>query len=212
MGWLDRVRGLFSARSDESGEAAALPEERAAPGLEVLFEEAGEASGRALLDLGPAVGPSLQIYRRFAERVRFADLLSVRSESGMAGALAALPSPADESFDLILTWNTLDRLRPRERSRLVERLTEISSEDARLHAVVDASDEGARTTAVRYSLLDVDRMRCEPDEAAGPGGPRLLPADVEQVLAPFRVTRGFTLKEGLREYVADRGGRSAGGR
>jgi hypothetical protein len=47
-------------------------------------------------------------------------------------------------------------------------------------------------------------MRCEATGPARSTPPRLLPAQVERVLAPFKVVRAFTLKGGLREYVAVR--------
>jgi hypothetical protein len=97
----------------------------------------------------------------------------------------------------------MDRLDTEGRKRLIDRLTEISATDARLHLMVEAAEK-AVTVPLRYTLLDVDRMRCEATGPARSTPPRLLPAQVERVLAPFKVVRAFTLKGGLREYVAVR--------
>lgn len=210
MSWLSRIGDLLSPAGEGAEDGADTtrgPVERAAPGVAALFEEVSEDTSHAVLDLGPAVGSSLQVYRPFARRVRFADLLAVRSEKGMSEALDALSAPPGQAFDLIFTWSTLDRLRPRARTRLVQRLVEVSAPNARLHAVIDASDRrrAERSAPLQFSIQGTDRMRCEPLGPAPPGGPPLLPADVEDLLAPFRVVRGFTLKAGLREYVAVRG-------
>lgn len=217
MGWLRRIGDLFSPsggpppdestepdRSSGPGPAAV---ERAAPGVAALFGAVEEGGDHAVLDLGPATGSSLEVYHRFAGHVRFADLLGEGAERGLAAALEALPSRGDRPYDMVFAWDTLDRLRPMERSRLVRRLTEITAPDARLHLVVDTSEENERSPPLRFTLLDEGRVRCEPAGQARLRRDRLLPADVEQMLAPFRVVRGFTLKGGLREYVAERGDR-----
>lgn len=206
MDWLPRrISNLLSASGAAPDESAPGPVERASPGAAALFEGISQDESHAVLDLGAAAGASLRVYSRFARRVRFADLLTARSEQGLAAALEALPSQPERPYDLLFAWNTLDRLLPRERSRLVQRLTDVSAPDARLHVVVDASEGTTGRVPHRFTLVDVDRMRCEPAGRERSDRGRLLPADVEELLSPFRVVRGFTLKDGLREYVAVRG-------
>ena len=68
---------------------------------------------------------------------------------------------------------------------------------------MDATDAGA-APPLRFTLMGVDQVR---QAAAGPPErvqPRLLPAELEKVLTPFEVTRAFTLRGGLREYLAVR--------
>lgn len=212
MDWLSRIRDLFSPaeKPTEDPEPDRGPVERSAPGIRAMFERLSEEDNCAVLDLGSAAGQSLQILRRFAGRVRFADLLAVRAEQGFPAALEALPSDPERPFDLIFTWNALDRLRPRERDLLMERLSEISAPDARLHTIVGTadtphSDDGE--IPYRFGLLGVDRIRYELSGRTEPYREELLPADVEELLDPFTVSRGYTLKSGLREYVAVLGGR-----
>lgn len=209
MDLLRRVGEILSPSGEASEEPAPGPVDRHTPGVAALFGGIDEGAGHAVLDLGRATGSSLRVYERFAGRVRFADLLAIRSERTLAAALSAIPSQPERPYDLLFAWNTLDRIPPPDRSRLVRRLTEVSARDARLHVVADAS-EGTTTAEVpvRFSLLDVDRMRYELDGTARPVRDRLLPADMEELLAPFRVVRGFTSQTGLREYVAVREERS----
>lgn len=216
MDWLSRIGDLFSPAEEESDEPEPDrgPVERAAPGVRAIFRGVSEDGSHAILDLGSAAGESLRIYRRFARRVRFADLLAVRAEKGFPEALDALPGRPERPFDLIFTWNTLDRLRPRERLLLMERLTDISAPDARIHTVVGAcetSDGAAGEIPHRFGLVDIARIRYELSGRSEPYREELLPADVEELLGPFSVSRGVTLKSGLREYVAVRGERRGGG-
>ena len=72
-----------------------------------------------------------------------------------------------------------------------------------LYVVVEGSGDGP-SSPLRFSLVDVDRMRYEPGTASPSPWPPLLPAEVDRLLAPFQVVRAFTSKVGLREYVAMR--------
>jgi hypothetical protein len=146
------------------------------------------------------------VYSRFARRIRFADLLGeATSPQGFAAALGALPPQTQLPYDVVLAWDILDQLFPEQRSGLVARLVEVSAPEARLHVVVDASDR-ATTHPLRFALLDLDRMRYEARGPARPAQRPLLPLEIERLLAPFQVIRAFTLKAGLREYVAVRKG------
>lgn len=210
MGWLSRLAGSTSRTAggpEESEEPARRPTERLSPGISALFDGVEEAGEHAVLDLGPATDSSLQVYGRYARRIRFADLVATRSKEGISSALAEIPDQEDRPYDLLFAWDVLDRLFPPERSRVMDRLLEVSAPDARLHAIFRASDAD-RAPPLRFSLLDVDRMRSEPTGPPRPTRRRLLPADVEELLSPFRVMRGFTLRDEMREYFAVRGERA----
>jgi hypothetical protein len=179
---------------------------RAAPGLAALFVGLQEDRSHAVLDLGPAADASLRVYSRFASRIRFTDLLRDATQpEGFAAALLALPPQPERPYDLVFAWDILDQLFPEQRSRLIERLVEVSAPHARLHVVVAASD---RTTIYpsRHSILDLDRVRCDPEAMPRPAQRALLPLEVERLLSPFKVVSAFTLKGGLREYVARKQG------
>ena len=73
---------------------------------------------------------------------------------------------------------------------------------ARLFAVVTSSRDKGPGQRFRLGLVSADRMSLEP---CGPGrfSPApLLPAEVQRVLAPFQVVRGFSSDLGIREYYA----------
>lgn len=204
--WLRRVLPGSSPSEDAPDEDAPVAVERSAPGVVALLDGVSEDRSHAVLDLGPAANSSLRVYGRFATRVRFVDLLSAAlSPEGCIAALKAVPTQPERPYDLVFGWDVLDRLFPEDRRRLVERLTEISAADARLHLVTESADS-SMTRPRRFALLNDHRIRIEPTGPERPARRHLLPAEVERVVAPFRVVHGFTLKGGLREYVALRGG------
>ncbi len=206
MEWLRRIGRHPPPPAAASDESVLGPVERATPGIAALLDNIREDRSHAVLDLGPASDSSLHVYSRFARRVRFVDLLAADpTPEGWAAALRAVPAQPERPYDLVFAWDILDWLGTEERLRLVERLAELSAPDARLHVVVEAP-ENATPHPLRFTLLDVDRMRAEPVISARSAGPPLLPAEVGRLLAPFQVVRAFTLKGGLREYVAVRGG------
>lgn len=208
MDWLRRADRPTPQAEPEPEEEASEAVETAAPGVASLLDGVREDGSHAVLDLRAAAPSSLRVYSRFARRIRFADVpgyaTSLRGRGSVDGLLEAVPPQPDRPYDLVLMWDVLDRLFAEYHAPLVARLAEVTAPDARLHVVVRAAEEDA-TRPLRFMLLDTDRMRYEPTGPAQPARPRLLPAQVTQLLTPFQVIHGFTLKGGLREYVAVRG-------
>lgn len=204
MGWLRRGRREPPTEEQEPEESAPPRVERAAPGVAALLGGLRETGGHAVLDMGPAVDENLRIYGRFARRVRFADLLkALPSGASWAVALRDVPQHPEQAYDLVLTWNLLDRMVPEQRHLLVERLLEITAPGARLYFAVDTS--GERTThPFRFRLLDEGRVLQEVVGAPHPAWPPILPAEMERLIEPFHVTQAFVLRIGVREYVAVR--------
>jgi hypothetical protein len=146
------------------------------------------------------------VYRGFARWVRFADLLPVAdSEAELESTLSSIPQHPKQPYDVLLAWNLLDRVSPELRPRVVARLAEITGPDARLYLATESGPERPQHP-LRFGLVDTERMWIEP--AAGPPSPwpALLPAELERLIEPFAVTRAFTTRIGLREYVAVRRG------
>jgi hypothetical protein len=178
--------------------------ERRSLGVAALFEGVRPSAEHAVLDMGRAAEASLEVYGRYARNVRFADLLRDERRRIWSSALeASVPVQPQRPYDIILGWNVLDRLGPEARAPLVERLAERSAPGARIHVLVDATED--RTVRpLRFTVLDVDRVRYEPDGPEEMARPRLLPAQVERLLDPFEVVRAFTSRSGMREYVGVR--------
>lgn len=214
MAWLSRLRRPSQANTpvaEEPGEPSRPSVERGAPGIAALFSDLREDGTHAVLDMGASAETKLRLYSRYARRIRFADLLSDPPRgSAWPGALEALQPHPQQLFDLVLAWNLLDRLPPAERPPLIRRLDQLTTADARIYLLVDASGEPT-APPLRFSLLELDRVSQEPVGPPTPCHAQLLPAEVERLLAPFEVVRAFTLRLGLREYVAMKGGKALRG-
>ncbi len=209
MRWLRRLRrpSLSATGAEEADGGGGTPEHRL-PGLAALFGRMRADGSHVILDLGPASEAHLRLFGPYARRVRFAGLLPVPPRGPeLREVLAALPPNPEQPYDTVLAWNVLDLLEEQERTALVGRLDEITAPGAVLHALTEGSEE-ATPRAVRFVLKDLETVSSRDMGPAGPVGRRLLPAHVQRVLSPFDVLRGFTLRHGLREYVAVKPGRS----
>lgn len=172
--------------------------------MAALLDGVREDRSHAVLDLGVAADQSLRVYSRFARWVHFADLLGEPWIPHAEPAVGGLHLPQlDRAFDLVFGWDILDRLFPDSRARLVQWLTDVTAPGARIHMVVRAAED-AIACPLRFTVLDVGRIRYEPAGTVRLPLSRLLPAEVARALAPLRVAHAFTLKNGLREYTAIR--------
>jgi hypothetical protein len=207
MSWLHRIGRAPQVDAPAPADAEQQPVEGAAPGAAALFAGVKQDRSHAVIDLGAATGESLRVYSRYARWVRFADLLGDAWHPPVQRSAVALlktigPHP-ERPYDLVFAWDILDRLFPGDRPHLVEWLADVAASDARLHVVIrTAHDEPMQP--LRFSLLDVDRLRFEPTGTTRLPPSRLLPADVTKLLAPLQIVHAFTLKTGFREYVAVR--------
>jgi hypothetical protein len=204
MGWLDRIRTRSEQALDPDepeGDAPASVE-RTSPGLAALF--AGmKADGRhSILDLGDANNQQLRILGPYARQIRFVGLVPLPpSGEALAAALAGLLRNVETPFDVVVAWDVLDRLAPADREALLGRIVEATAPGARLYASVDVS--GAEVAQpVRSTLVSVDRVRQVTVGPPGSAKPQLLPAQAERLLSPFEVDQAFSLRVGVREYVA----------
>ena len=180
------------------------PAERLAPGLATFFRGVSEDRSHAVLDLGPGASSSLRVYSRFARWVRFADVLTAAgSPSGWPEVLGSLPPHSERPFDLVIAWDVLDRLPAENRRDLAKRLAAITAPDARLF-LLSAAPDVVPIGSLRFTLVDLDRMRYESTGEAHPAHATPMPAELQRVLVPFEVLRGFSTQLGLREYVAER--------
>lgn len=205
MNWLRRREREAVAVPLATEEPPPTRHERRSPGGAALFEGIAPDRSHSILDLGTATNASLQLYSRYARWIRFADLLSPEiPPEELAEALEAIPCHPERPYDLVIAWDLLDRTEPEQRSRVIERLAEVTGERARLFLIVDSPRDEPRPP-LYFGFVAADRVWSE--EANAPPTPRhsLLPAAVEALVSPFQVMRAFTTRAGMREYVARRG-------
>jgi len=177
---------------------------QSAPGIAALLESLDPEPGGTVLDLGPATDGNLRCFGRFARRIRFADLVTTwRSSGSLDGALQILRTRPDGPYRLILAWNFLDQVAPEQRPQVVACLGEIAEPGARLHFLIDMSNEPFVRPS-RFTVVDAEHVRREDTGPSQLAQPRLLPADVARLMKPFRIVHAFVLRSGMREYVAVR--------
>jgi hypothetical protein len=207
MSWLDRVRTPRTPAAatpagptrptEPQGEPAV---ERASPGLAALFARLARGPRRSILDLGEGNGRQIDVLAPYAHLIRFAGL--VPRPGGETGwDPATIPAHPERPYDVVLAWDALDWLDPAERTSLMHRLDEVTAPGAGLYASVDTSGAD-RHAPVRTTLLGPDKIRLDPAGAPEAARPSLLPAQAERLLEPFRVQQAFSLRIGVREYVA----------
>lgn len=149
--------------------------EPATPGLTALFGALDRTRGHSILDLGAGSSRRLELYAPFARRIRFAALLPDPDGAAVPHhTIDSLPEDDEHPYDVVLLWDVFDHLGGDDRRALVDRIVGVSVPGARLYASVDGAD------------------------------PRLLPAHVERLLAPFDVVHAYSLRIGRREYVGRR--------
>ena len=206
MSWWRRLQEFFDFRSDLNGGGPGQAVEGASPAIASLLdglERDPPGDRKAVLDLGPPTESTLDTYSRFAHRVRFAELTGSGPALKMGELDHRLPEPA-LPYDLVFAWDSLERVPPEARSELVERISEVTAPGARLHLVM-ADPETEEAPLLHFSLTGMGTMRCEAIGPTRDSTLRLMPGDLDEILGPFQVERRFTLKGGLREYVAVKG-------
>ncbi len=205
MNWVPGTGRGATTSAASAGQALAERTEGAAPGMATLLQGLGEDRSHSVLDLGRAADLNLRMYSRYARWVRFADLLGeawTRASGSAAGILSDVPGQPEHPYDVVFAWDTLERLFPEQRPQLVQGLVELTAPGARLHLITRGDDPAARP--LHFTLLDVNRFGYEPAGSVPLPRPRLVPAEVNRLLQPFLVQHAYTLRNGLREYVAAR--------
>lgn len=200
------MRGIRRARPSKTvardpGPAGRQPVERASPGLAAVFDELKRDGRHSILDLGSAEGRRLRLLVGFARQIRFAGVIPRIGSDAWPRAIDALVPNPGLPYDVVLAWDVLEQIDETERGPLIERLAEITGRKALLYAVVDASGSVTRRPH-SFTMIDHGRLELRAVGPAVPPRASLLPAQVERALEPFQVVRAFSLRSGLREYVA----------
>ena len=210
--WRSRPQTAESPEQDPSEDTGPRILTHQSPGLELALGEASHRESCRVLDLGPCVPENLAVVTAFASRMQIVDAPgSWRSDRAAALAepdgriddLRALCPEFEASFNLILTWDVISYLSRGRAEALLRVIAQLSRADAHLHSIVHCSDTMPAVPA-RYRIVDEKYLAYEPITTEVRGTPDLPPAEVEKLLAGFRVEHSFVLRHGVREYVAVR--------
>ena len=188
-----------------------LFETYSSPGLDEALRGVPDDGSCKVLDLGPSVADNVEFVSSFASYLQIVDAIdrspaADTAEGAGFGRLSTLQSLFDQhrrSFNLVLVWDVLNYLSTDQAERLIQAVAELCLPNARLHAIVFATDTMAAVPN-RYRIVDSARLTYEPGTTELRGVPNLPPAAVEKLLKGFRVEHSFVLQHGVHEYVASR--------
>ena len=181
------------------------------PGLQEAIARVPDDGTCKVLDLGPAVADNVEFVSLFSSFLQIVDVIDRSPSAYDAGgdgvsrlsSLQTLFKKHRRSFNLVLAWDVINYLSADQAERLIQAVAELCLPDARLHAIVFATDTMAAVPNC-YRIVDSARLAYEPNSTELRGVPNLPPAAVEKLLKGFRIEHSFVLQHGVHEYVAAR--------
>jgi hypothetical protein len=211
MGWRRRSPAAARAAGGGDGDVLAGAEgrnEHDSPALAEIFAAVDEDRPVRVLDLGPALRPNLEFYSAIASGVRIAhlvrdeDLEKLRNseDDPFVSILERLSPTDDEPFDLVLVWDLLNYLVRGQPAILAHHLAAVAKRGARIHAMVFTT-ETMPAQPSGYEIGASGRLIYRPTTRARIEAPNPPAAQVERWLDPFRITRSFVLRHGVREFL-----------
>lgn len=211
MGWLQRPRASHGSIGPgepppPSGDPG--PNSHDSPTLAEIFGDIDPERPIRLLDLGPALPTNLAFFDDLTSGIRIAHLLrdlepynpEEPADEIFVSTLDRLAPSDNETFDLILTWNTLDYLNASRSALLCHHLAAVAAHGALIHAMTLTSG----TMPAEPSAFEIDGpgrliYRSESDRQID--APDTPPAVTERRLDPFHVKRSVLLRHGVREFI-----------
>lgn len=166
-----------------------------------------------VLDLGPALGASVEFLAGYSVQLYIADLYrSLRSSTGrlppdaprLKRALAdQLPLPGEGPFDLILAWDLLNYFDTDHLEVLGHHLGGLCRPGGQLFALV-ATRGLISDRPLNFEILGRDVLRYGATAATERPSPRYHETSLERRLDAFAVQTSFLLRNGMQEYIFTR--------
>ncbi len=175
-----------------------------------LLESLGDERKHHVLDLGPACGSNVAFLADFRYKIYVADLFDslatkpataehqARTGDGLFGPHVVIDE--DTRFDVVLAWDVLNYLKRNALLDLFSRLRPFCHRQTLLHALIWGHSE-IPEKPMRFSITDERHMTYEVSSPVSRTGPRYAPRELERLMAGFRVTRSYLLRNGMQEYV-----------
>ena len=166
-----------------------------------------------VLDLGPALGASVEFLAGYSVQLFIADLFrSLRSSTGQLPPDAArlrraleeqLPLPAEGPFDLVLAWDLLNYFAADQLEALGQHLGALCRPGGQLFALV-ATRGNIGDRPMNFEIVARDLLRYRPTGAQQRPGPGYRETALERLLDAFAVQTSFLLRNGMQEYIFTR--------
>jgi len=166
-----------------------------------------------VLDLGPALGASVEFLAGYSVQLFIADLYrSVRSSTGQLPPDAArlrrvledqLPVPSEGPFDLILAWDLLNYFAADQLETLGHHLGALCRPGGQLFALV-ATRGPISDQPMNFEILGRAALRYGATAASQRPSPGYRETGLERLLYAFAVQTSFLLRNGMQEYIFTR--------
>ena len=182
-------------------------------GLGPVLHELQRRRRPRVLDLGPALGASVEFLAGYSVQLFIADLYrSVRSSTGRLPPEAArlqrllkeqLPVPDEGPFDLVLAWDLLNYFDADQLEALGQHLGVLCRPGGQLFALV-ATRGPISDQPMNFEIVAPDLLRyvaTAPTERTSPG---YRETALERLLDAFAVQTSFLLRNGMQEYIFTR--------
>jgi SAM-dependent methyltransferase len=182
-------------------------------GLGGVLRELERKRRPRVLDLGPALGASVEFLARYSVQLFIADLYrSVRSSTGQLPPDASrlrrlleeqLPVPEDGPFDLVLAWDLLNYFATDQLEALGQHLGALCRPGGQMFALV--ATRGPISDRPRtFEIIAHDALRYGANAAAERPIPGYRETALERLLDAFAVQTSYLLRNGMQEYIFTR--------
>lgn len=166
-----------------------------------------------VLDLGPALGGSVEFLAGYSVQLFIADLFrSVRSSTGQLPQDAArlrrvleeqLPVPDEGPFDLVLAWDLFNYFAAEQIEALGQRLGALCRPGGQMFALM-ATRGPISDRPMNFEIVARDLLRYVDTAAAERPNPGYHETALERLLDAFVVQTTFLLRNGMQEYIFTR--------
>ena len=163
-----------------------------------------------ILDLGPACGTNVEFFSGFRCKMYVADLFDtlvtkspVPPEHGRVGPRLFDRQLAIEDgthFDIVLAWDVLNYLHANALLDVFGQLRQFCRQGTMLHALIWGRSE-IPATPMRFRITDERHVTFEVSSPVTRHNPRYAPREMERLMAGFRVSRSYLLRNAMQEYI-----------
>lgn len=182
-------------------------------GLGPVLHELRRQRRPRVLDLGSALGTSVEFLAGYSVQLFIADLYrSVLSSTGQLPPDRArlrrvledqLPSPDEGPFDLVLAWDLLNYFAADQLEAIGQHLGGLCRPGGQLFALI-ATRGPISDRPMNFEIVAHDLLRYSSPGATERPSPGYRETALERLLDAFAVQTSFLLRNGMQEYIFTR--------
>lgn len=175
-----------------------------------LLEPLRNEGKHHVLDLGPACGQNVTFFCGMRCKLYVADLYDALNREPVSSGRRShersslfqrqLVIDREDHFDVIMAWDVLNYLKSNVLLEVFKQLRPFCGQGTLLHALIWGQSE-IPAVPMRFSVTDERHMAYDVCASSMRSGPRYTPREMERLMAGFRVSRSYLLRNGMQEYV-----------